>query len=934
MNKIRLIGIITFSYFFGHIFSANTDSLIPMHEKIVSGKLKNGMRYLILKNQKPENRAELRLVVQSGSNNENDQQLGLAHFTEHMAFNGTKKYKKSEIVDYLESIGTKFGPDLNAYTSFDETVYMLQIPTDKKDIIEKGLDILYEWSAFVALDSMEVEKERGVVLEEWRLGKGAMDRMFKKVLPVMLRDSRYAERLPIGKPEILKHFKQQVLRDYYKTWYRPELQSIVVVGDVDVKYIEDLIKKNFSKIPPSKKPLKPSEWPIKTTGDFTCVVASDPESPFNMIQWSTMLPKEQFKTHSDFKRTMIGSLAVEMINKRLKEYTLKPDPPFSFGGVSLGSFISNANSVSGFVIFPNGKWEKAMEALLTEMERVKRHGFTETELELAKKEMLKNAEDKLKESDKTESKQWAMEMVQYLLKGDVVLSPESDYRLTKKFLDEIKLDDLNKMSKIFMPDRAANSTAALLMAEKENNPIPSENDVKQAVQKIISNTEIAAYVPKKIEKPFLKSKAIKQKVIKQEDLKYGFVQWTLGNGAKVWLKPTNFKNNEILLAAYSAGGKSMYADNDFMNANFSDDIQAKMNFGNYDPEMMEKFLSDKTCYVNFSIGNYGEEITGQSSVKDIETMLQWVYAGFTQPRFDSVLFVSWKNATRPFYENNMMPERMFSDSLEYYLYNKNFRAKPLSVKDLDAINAARAHAIFKERFYDPSDFTFILVGSFNLDSIKPMVEKYIGGISNGTRKETVGTGNLKIVEGNLNKQFFAGIEPKSSVQLIWNASVPYQSRKIFETRCMSMLMSILLRENLREDKGGVYGVGFMILPKKYPDEKTVARCFFSCSPDNVDKLISAVHEEIKKTREQGCSEKNLVKIKETLLKELEQNEKENDFWLNFAKGVVRDAREFPSLDEFRSWIKELKGDDFKKWATEFLPDASYKQFVLYPQGKK
>ncbi|MCX8081450.1 MAG: insulinase family protein [Bacteroidia bacterium] len=910
------------------------DSLIPLHEKLVFGKLKNGIRYYILKNKQPENRAELRLVVQTGSNNENEQQLGLAHFTEHMAFNGTKKYKKSEIVDYLESIGTKFGPDLNAYTSFDETVYMLQIPTDKKEIIEKGLEILLEWSAYVALDSVEVEKERGVVLEEWRLGKGATDRMFKKVLPVIFRNSRYAERLPIGKPEVLQNFKHQVLRDYYNKWYRPELQSIVVVGDVDVKYIEELIKKNFSKIPASKKPIKPVEWPVNATGEFTCVVASDPESPFNMLQWFMALPKREFKKYSDYKKNLIENLAVEMLNKRLKEYTIKPDPPFSFGGVSIGGFISNAYSLSGFLIFPNGKWQKAAEALLTELERVKRHGFTEQELELVKKEMLKNAEDKFKEADKTESKEWTSEIVQYILKGDMVLSAETDYRLTKKFLNEITLEDLNKLSKIFMTDQAKNCTMALMMAEKENNPIPTENEIKQAVQKIISETDIAAYVPKKLDKPFLKSKAIKQKVIKQEDLKYGFVQWTLGNGAKVWLKPTNFKNNEILMTAYSHGGHSLYADKDFLNASFADDIQGKMNFGNYDPEMMEKFLSDKTCSVYFGVGQFSEEINGQSSVKDLEVMLQWVYAGFTQPRYDSALFVSWKNTTRAFYENNNSPERIFSDSLEYYLYGKNPRIKPLTAKDLEQILPEATHKIFKERFYDPTDFTFIIVGSFNLDSIRPLVEKYIGGISNGTKKENPGPNMLKISDGKMNKAFYAGIEPKSMVQLVWNSRIPYQSRKIFEARCLSMLMSILLRENLREDKGGVYGVGFNITPLKYPEEMAFARCFFGCSPENVDKLIASVHEEIKRTREQGCSDKNLVKIKETLLKELEQNEKENEFWLNFAKSIVRDGRDWPSIDEYKKWIENLKGEDFKQWAKDFIPDANYKQFVLYPEKKK
>jgi zinc protease len=931
--KNPLLLIATLLYFHT-CFSAPSDSVLPFHEKVVKGKLPNGMRYYILKNSKPENRAELRLVVQTGSNNEKDEQQGLAHFSEHMAFNGTKKYKKSEIVDYLESIGTKFGPDLNAYTSFDETVYMLQIPTDKKEFIEKGLDILCQWAAFVSFDSVEVEKERGVVLEEWRLGKGAMERMMRKVYPMLFRYSRYSERLPIGKPEILEKFPRLQILDYYRSWYRPELQSIIVVGDVDVKSVELLIKKTFSVIPASTKPIKPSVWPIQPQSTFSCMAVSDKESPYNLFQWITLYPGEKIITQQDFRKKLTEECIYTMLNKRLAEYTRKPDPPFNFAGCGIGSFISEVKTLSGFALFPNGKWKNCLEVLTTEFERARRHGFTPQEFDLAVKEILKDAENDFSERDKTESKEWTSKLVQYVLRDVPFLSAETEYRLIKKLLPQITLEEINRLCKDLFPSDGKNTTVAFMMAEKENNPVPTQEEISQIIRKISADNSIQPYVPKLVDKPFLKNKPIRQKVIRTDTLPYGFKQWTLGNGAKVWFKPTNFKNDQILLYAYSHGGTSLYPDKDLPDINFADQVQSAMGFGNYDPDMMEKFLSDKICDVNFYFDDFGDIIRGNSSVKDLETMLQWVYAGFMQPRSDSTLFNSWKNSTRTFYENKKMPEIIFSDSVEWYLYGRSERHKPFSAKDVDNVSMEKCIKIFKERFYDPADFTFVFVGSFHPDSLKPLVEKYIGGISNGSKTENPGPYEKNKTKESFEKSFFAGSEPKSIVRLEWTIRKEAGQKERFEIRALSMLLNILLRENLREDKGGVYGVGFNISAHKYPSPHIDATCYFSCKPENAKFLTGEVKKEIQRVRTEGCSEVNLKKIKETLTRELEQWEKENEFWVNFAVQTRMWGEEFPSLEQGRKRIQELKGSDFKKWAEEYIDDTSLKIFIMYPETEK
>ncbi len=910
----------------------NPTSPLPLDPKVRSGILANGMKYYIKYNSKPEKRAELRLAVNAGSTMENDNQQGLAHFVEHMAFNGSKNFKKNDLVNYLEGIGTKFGPDLNAYTSFDETVYMLQIPTDKEDIYKKGFLILEDWAHNLSFDSVEVEKERGVVLEEWRLGQGAFERMSRKYWPILFKDSRYAERFPIGKPEILKNCKQQLLKDFYKDWYRPDLQAIIVVGDIDVDATEKMVKEQFSKIPAAKNAKPIQSWPVPDQKDLRVSVVSDVESPYNVLELMYMQPSEKLVNYTNYRDHLKRELFNGMITARLTEITKKPDAPFMYAGAGYSGNVRNKDAYNCFALFQNGKSDKALQAVVTENERVKKFGFTNTEFERRKKQMLTEFDQRFNERDKTESKQLVSEFVRLFLENEAVPGIENENKYVKDLLPGITLEEVNALAKQWIRPGGDNAMIITMMAEKEGNTIPAESNVRTLFEKAESDQTITKYEDKVINEPLIAKKPIAQKVTKTTDKGYGISEWTLGNGARILLKPTNFKDDEILMTAFSWGGTSLYADKDYFSADASNAVQEQMGFGNFDGVSLEKYLQDKNASVNSGVGPLNETLNGRSSKKDVETMLQLTYAFFAMPRKDSSAFKSYIQTQKGFIQNmSSDPRQVFSDSVRYIMSGYNFRSQPESEKTVNQVSLNRAYDIYKERFSDPSDFVFTFVGSFNLDSIKPLIETYIGGISASIKHETCMDAHIKAPKGNLSKAFKKGTEPRSTVQLMWTGEFEYNRKNRFEMRALSNLLNITLRENLREDKGGVYGVGLYPQMEHFPKGAYKFICSFSCAPDNVEKLVAAAKEEIINAQKNPCSDINLGKIKETLLKERETQLKENNFWLSYVSSADAYKEALTNIDLYNSWVNALKGEDLKRIANTYFHDNEYKRFVLNPE---
>lgn len=904
---------------------------LPLDPKVRTGVLANGMKYYIKYNARPEKRAELRLAVNAGSTMENDDQQGLAHFVEHMAFNGSKNFKKNDLVNYLEGIGTKFGADLNAYTSFDETVYMLEIPTDKEDIYKKGFLILEDWAHNLSFDSLEIEKERGVVLEEWRLGQGAFERMNRKYWPVLFKDSRYAERFPIGKPEILKSSPHSLLKNYYRDWYRPDLQAIIVVGDIDVDATENLIKEQFSRIPAAKNPKPVIAWQVPDQENFRVSVVSDKESPYNVLQLMYFDKPQKLHTYGDYREYIKRELFNGMISARLTELVKRPGSPILYAGAGYYGSVRNKDAYTSFALFPNGNAAGAIEAVVTENQRVKLYGFTATEFERRKKQMLTEYEQSYTEREKTESKTLVSEYVKLFLETEAVPGIENEYNYVKSLLPGITLEEVNSLAPAWIRPEGKNAMLILMMAEKDGNKIPSDAEVTriflEAGQKIPGK-----YEDKVVNTPLITTMPVPQKVVKSVDKGYEVTEWTLGNGARILLKPTVFKDNEVLLWAHSWGGTNLYPDKDYRSADASNAIQEQMGYGNFDGVALEKYLQDKTATLHTGVLPLSESLEGSSSKKDLETLLQLVYAAFTMPRMDSLAFAAWISQQKGFIQNSSSdPGQVFGDSVRYIMSGRHPRAKPETEATLNEVKLSRAYAIYKERYLDPGDFVFTIVGSFQPDSLKPLIEKYIGGISAPLKRELRKDIQMKPPKGTLSRTFRKGNEPRSSVLLMWTGEVAYTRRNRFEARVLSSLLTIKLRENLREDKSGVYGVSIYPQLEDFPKGTYKYTCSFSCAPDNVEKLIAAAREEIDAVRKSGCSELNLGKIRETLLKEREVQLKQNGFWLNYI--IYSDIYREPlaDLDLYINWVNALNSDDFKRLATFYFNDKELKRFVLNPE---
>lgn len=933
MKKIAFLFLLIICVFnFQAQHQAKSGETLPLDAKVRTGTLPNGMKYYIKFNAKPEKRAELRLVVNSGATMENDDQQGLAHFVEHMAFNGSKNFKKNDLVNYLEGIGTKFGPDLNAYTSFDETVYMLQIPTDKEDTYKKGLLILEDWAHNLSFDSAEVEKERGVVLEEWRLGQGAFERMSRKFWPIMFKDSRYADRFPIGKPEILKNSKQSVLRQYYYDWYRTDLQAVIVVGDIDVDATEKLIKEQFSKIPATKNPRDLKAWPVPAQKGLRVAVTSDAESPYNVLQLLYFEPAEKLKTYDDYKEQLKEELFNNMISARLAELSKKSDAPFMFSGAGYYGNVRNIDAYTGFAIFANGKAEKAIEAVVTENERVKRFGFTATEFERSKKQILSESEQKFNERDKTESKSIVTELVQNYLTGEAVPGIENEHTYTNELLPGITLTEVNELAKKWIRANGENGMIVLMMAEKDGNKIPTEQEVRTVFEKAEANTNITAYIDNVVNEPLVPKKPRGQKVIKTIDKGYGVTEWTLGNGVRVLLKPTNFKDDQILMSTSSWGGTNLYSDKDFHSANASNSLQDEMGYGKFNSTALDKYLQGKNVSLRLGVGPINENINGSCGNKDLEDMLQLTYATFAMPRKDSAAFNSYIQNQKGFIQNSASdPNHVFNDSINYIMSGYNYRFAPVTEITLNEVSLDKAYKIFKERFSDPSDFVFTFVGSFKLDSIKPLIEGYLGGISAAMKHETPKDIGIKMPAGTISKTIKKGNNPRSSVQLIWPGNFEFNRKNRFEMRALANLLNITLRENLREDKGGVYGVGLYPVMEHFPKGAYKYICVFSCAPDNVEKLIAAAKDEVNNVRKNGSSDVNLGKIKETLLKERETQIKENNFWLAYISASETYNEPLKDIDLYNDWVKALTSNELKRLANTYVNDKEFKRFVLNPE---
>ena len=903
--------------------------IIPLDPAVRTGKLPNGFTYYIRKNVEPKNRVTLYLANKIGSIMENDDQLGLAHFMEHMGFNGTKNFPKNDLVNYLQKTGVRFGADLNAYTSFDETVYQLPIPSDDPEILKNGVQIMRDWAQDATLDDAEINKERGVVIEEKRLGKGAQQRMQDQYLPMLFNNSRYSNRLPIGTEEVLKNFTPATLRQFYADWYRPDLQALIVVGDIDVAAMEQTIKAKFSDL---KKPAKPrlrTKYSITLLNKNQFITVTDKEFPVSVAQILIKHPESKLITKTDYRNSIVRSLFNQMLGARFADLSKQADPPFLQGGANISPFLAGLDNYSAFVVAKPGEMERGFKAVLTETERLQRFGFTQTELDRAKQSYLTTMESSFKEKDKTPSASFVNEYLRHFLEEEASPGIEYEFNMANSLTGGITLADLNGYSKKYITD--VNRDVIIMGPEKDKANLPDESTIEKWIS-ATKQSNLTAYVDQVSDKPLLAAKLTGGKVISEsKTAEIGVTELKLSNGIKVILKPTDFKNDEISFSAFSPGGTSLYSDADFQSASYATTIIRSGGVGEFNSVQLPKLLSGKRVSVNPYIAERSEGISGATTPKDLETALQLTYLYFTSPRKDAETFKGLMAQQKGSLANRGNdPNSVFADSLSAILGNYNVRRTGPSVEKLNQINLDRAFDIYKERFADASDWTFVFVGNFDAEKIKPLLAQYLGSLPSINRKETAKDLGITIPAGKIDKKIYKGQEPKANVRLVFSGDYTYSVKHNNQLDALAEVLTIKLIERLREDEGGVYGVGARASYSKFPKSKYTFNISFGCAPENVEKLISSTLDEINKIKQNGALKLDMEKFIAEETRSTETQIKDNGFWLGYLTSQYQNEEDPKQILSYLESLKELTPEFLKATAQYRLSD-NFIRMVLLPE---
>jgi len=902
---------------------------VPVDPRITVGTLPNGLRYYVRVNNQPQNRAELRLVVNAGSVLEDDDQRGLAHFVEHMAFNGTKNFPKQDVIAFLQSIGMRFGAHINANTSFDQTVYELTIPTDSPAVIDRSLLILEDWARAVSFEPTEIDKERGVILEEWRTGLGADARILDAQLPVLLKDSRYAERLPIGKPDIIRNFPYDRLKKFYTDWYRPDLMAVIIVGDFDPTAVETLIKKHFGSIPAATSPRPRPVYDVPDQPGTRYTIATDPEATRTTVGISTTMAARDQTTLGAYRQQTIERTFAGLLSARLSEIGQKPGAPFLDAQTNRGLFVQSAEVTTLIALVPDGGVEKGLAALFTEADRVARFGFTQTELDRYRLTLMKIFEQLAASTDEHTSESLADEFIRNFMQSEPIPGIAYEYALVRRFMPEITLADVNSLARDWVPDR--NRVIAVSAPKKDGVPVPTEAALA-AVVKNAGGGELTAYVDTVSATPLLEPLPKPGTIAKEETKPSGITEWRLSNGVRVVLDPTTFKQDEILFRAFSPGGTSLAPDADFVAAETADQIVAQGGLGQLSAIDLSKKLAGKAAIVRPDIDELTEGLNGRSLRRDLETMFQLIYLTFTQPRADAEAFrASTGQLNAALANRQALPEAAFEDALTAAVSQNHLRAKPLTLDSVPQMNLEKSMAFYKERFADASDFTFVFVGSFDVATMKPLVERYLGSLPSLNRKETARDVGIRPPQGVVDKLVTKGSTPKSQVGVVFTGPFQNNAKNRMIIRTMADTLAGNLQRVLREDLGGTYGVSVVPSFTKRPVEEYRVSITFACDPARTQDLVKALFTVVDDYRSRGPSTSQIADAQAALRRDLEVDSRQNSSLLNQLAFAYQYDEPMPDPATLRGLYDQLTVPLLRDAANSYLDTSRYVKVVLMPE---
>ncbi|PQJ78074.1 M16 family metallopeptidase [Polaribacter porphyrae] len=902
---------------------------IPIDPSVKIGKLSNGITYYIKNNGKPADKVELRLAINAGSILEDNDQLGVAHFMEHMNFNGTKNFKKNELINYLQSIGVKFGADLNAYTGFDQTVYILPIPSDDEAKLDKGFQIIRDWAGNALLEEKDIDEERGVVLEEYRSRRGADSRMMEKYLPKMMFGSKYADRLPIGTEESIKNFSYESIRRFQKDWYRPDLMAVIAVGDVDVAQLENKIKKYFSDVPVSKNPRERKSFSIKNHKETFVAIEADKETPFARVQlmYKDREDATPTKTVLDYRNSIVQSLFTQMINNRLDELRNAENPPFVFGfSYHGGTYARNREAYQSQATTSADGQLKGLNALLEESERVKRFGFKKGELDRAKKNVMARLEKSYKNRDKNESGRIVGAYVSNFLDERPIPGVAWRFDMNKKILPSITLEEVNNVIQDYIYD---DNRVIIITGPKK---VVTEAQVLNALE-AVKTKELKPYEDKEVAASLITNEPSMGKITGfSENKELSTKTFTLENGAKVTYKKTDFKNDEILFTAYSYGGTSLYTDEELKATSFANGALTDAGINGYTISDMSKMMSGKIANARPYIGGISEGFNGSASPKDLEILFQQVHLYFTALNKDEKAFKSSINKNKSFLGNLLAsPNFFFQKEMSDFMNADNPRYTGFpSVEKYDAADYDLAYKKYKERFADAGDFNFYFVGNIDERKLARLAMKYIASLPGKNSNENYKVSDFRPIKGSHTKVVNKGKDPKSNVRIIYQGETEYDKKEALAFKSLGEIIGIKLTEKLREQEGGVYSSRTRGNISKMPYGRYNFSISFPCAPENVEKLKNIAVKEIENVVKNGPTDEDLSKTKKAQILDHKESVKRNRYWLNLIKNIDYMKNDASDTMNFEERVNALTKADIQKVAKKYLTDG-YILGILNPE---
>jgi len=894
---------------------------VPLNPDVMYGKLNNGLTYYIQKNSLPKERAMFYLVVNAGAIDEDDNQNGLAHFCEHMAFNGTRNLPDKALLNYMEKNGVSFGKGVNAFTNTNITCYNLNdVPTTKESLIDSSLFILHEWATNVSFDTDEINKERGVIHEEWRTRGGAGRRMSDITNKVLFNGSKYAYRNVIGTLDVIDNADPDLLRKFYKDYYRPDLQAIIVVGDIDENAIKAKIEKLFSGDPKRENPVPVANIIVTDNKELMISFATDKEAQNISMNQYIKFPDAPKKDLDYLKMNMVTSLYNAMFSERFSELLQKENPPMTFAYSGFGGFTEHQSSYTTAIGALNSDPLRSLKATMIENERVKRYGFTETELERVKKRTLVSYEKAYLERDKKMSSSYVNGYMNHFTDESPSTNIVYSLELAKSYLPTVTIGQLNELAKKWMIDE--NRVMIVHGPEKEGVKIPTEEEIKKTLAEVQQMT-LEPYLDKIVASQLISIEPKGSPVVKEEVIKaFGGTKLTLANGAKVYFKSTDNKADEVMMSAFSNGGLSLVPTEDLPSASIAGTAKNISGVGEFSSQDLKKILSGKIANVGTQVTELEEIINGSSSVADFETLLQLVYLNFTAPRRDDAAMKSIIERSKAMLANRKSdPNSAFSDTLSMLMSNYSPRVNLITTQFFDNVNIEKAYAIATDRFKDASDFNFIFLGNVDVQKMKPLIEKYIGSIPDTDRIEYWKDHKVNPKKGRTVKEISIEMkEPKATVYVHYFGEHKCTPENVEYLNAIQYILRMRFTETIREKEGGTYGVGVSNALYSRPVNNYRFTMNFTCAPQKADFLKGLLYVEIKKLKETGVTEAEVSKTKENFLKEASEKLKSNTYLIDRVKDYVNNGIYTPQPEYTTDIFNKLDAGKIQKLANEIFKD--------------